>query len=625
MERDRMYNKCKLYKQTTQKYITMLQTTPVVKDVSAEAEKLMLDQLKLQNTKSTELPIGEYIFQRILQLGIKSIFGVPGDFNLRWLEQIYNVKGLNWIGCCNELNASYAADSYAKTSQNIGVVLTTYGVGELSALNGIAGAYTEYAPVLHLVGTSAMKFKKNPKAVNLHHLAGDAKNYKKGDHYKYERIAAEFACDTASIEEDVEEACDMIDRVILNVWRNSRPGYIFLPCDLTGMMVDSRRLNQPIELSYSSLSSTSKIDACVDKIINLMYKSKNMSVLADDFIRKFRMEGEFSEFLDKLDNKVNLYSTMGSKGIIDEINNPRYVGTYFGKYEKPVAALIESSDLVLHIGKFDHELNVGAFSFNLKEEELVIIAPQYVQIGSEFDESLTMMEVLPALIKKLESSKINTAPIHEQPAKYYELENAEPRVAALQEVDLIKSLNQNLKEDDVLIVETCSFLFAVPDLKVRKSKLILQCYWASIGYALPATLGASLALRDYNLPGKVVSIEGDGSAQMSLQELSSMLRYDINATLIILNNSGYTIERVIMGPYSSYNDINSNWQWTDMLRCFGDVSKEKSESHKVTTPSELDNVLGDSSIVNNNKFKLFELILPMFDVPQKLQKFVSGG
>lgn len=602
----------------------MLQTTPVIKDVNAEAEQKMIEQLKSQVHQDTEITVGEYIFRRILQLGVKSVFGVPGDFNLRWLEQIYKVSGLNWIGCCNELNAAYAADAYAKTSQNIGVVLTTYGVGELSALNGIAGAYTEYAPVLHLVGTSAMKFKKNPKTLNIHHLAGNQKSYKKSDHYKYERIATEFACDTASIEEDMDEACEMIDRVILNVWRNSRPGYIFLPCDLPETKISARRLNQPIDLCYEMQSSASRINACVDEILCKIYESKNMSVLVDDFVRKFRMELEFNQLLEKLDNKANIYSTFGAKGIVDEYKNPRFMGTYFGKYEKAVAELIEASDLVLHIGKFDHELNSGAFTFNIANENLIVLSSQYIQIGDKFDDSLTMMDILPVLIEKIETVKLSNANVYQHPAKYYEApETSRPRVSSLHQDDLIESLNQNLKENDVLIVETCSFLFAVPDMTMRKSKLIIQSYWASIGYALPATLGASLALRDFNLPGRVVCVEGDGSAQMSLQELSSMLRYNIDATLIILNNSGYTIERVIMGPYSSYNDINTNWQWCDLLRCFGDVTKEKSESHKVTTPHKLNQLLSDEAFYSNKKFKLLELVLPMFDVPKKLEDFVK--
>lgn len=594
----------------------------VSNNIKSVTEQQAIKKMKAGSLNKSEITISEYIFHRILQLGIKSVFGVPGDFNLRFLEHIYDVKELNWIGCCNELNAAYAADAYGKTSGKMGVLLTTYGVGELSALNGVAGAYTEFAPMLHLVGTSALKFKRDPRTLNLHHLAGNRHTWKKSDHYVYEKVAENFSVDSASLEDDPEEACEMVDRVILSVWRNSRPGYIFLPCDMAEMKVDVARLSIPIKLEYEFNTHADKANVYVEKILAMMYKSKNMSIIADEFIRKFRMEDEMHAMLKKLDGKVNLYSTMFSKGLVDE-EDPRFVGTYFGKYESPVAKIIESSDLVLHLGKFDNEMNCGHFTFNLDQDKLVEFNPQYMQIGKEFDETVNMMQILPLLVEKLDGQKISPAVKYERPKKLYELDEA-PREYSLTEVDLVKSLNKNIRPNDVLIVETCSFLFAVPDIKICNAKVILQGYWASIGYALPATLGASLALRDFNLPGRVITVEGDGSAQMSLQELSSMLRYNIDATMLILNNSGYTIERAITGPYSSYNDINADWQWGDMLKCFGDLKQEKSETFKVQNPAELDKSLGSENYANG-KFKLLELILPMFDVPEKLTNAVSSS
>lgn len=599
---------------------TLLENKTITSDIKIESDEKIIKRLKGNTIIKTEITISEYIFHRILQLGIKSVFGVPGDFNLKFLEHIYEVKGLNWIGCCNELNAAYAADAYGKISKTMGVLLTTYGVGELSALNGVAGAYTEFAPLLHLVGTSALKYKRDPKTLNIHHLAGNRKSWKKSDHYLYEKIAGEFSVDSASLEDNPEEACSMIDRVILNVWKNNRPGYIFLPCDITEMKVDITKLSNPIKLEYQFETPAKNLNSKVNQILDMMYKAKNISIIADEFIRKFRMENEFKLLLAKLDNKVNLYSTMYSKGLIDE-DNPRFMGTYFGKFESPVAQLIESSDLVLHIGNFDNEINQGRFTFEIAENKLIKLSAQYIEIGGDFDENLTMMEVFPLLVEKLQISNISTATKYEKPKKKYEIEN-EPRKFPLTEVDLVESLNKHIRKDDVLIVETCSFLFAVPDIKMKNANLIIQAYWASIGYALPATLGASLALRDFNLPGKVITVEGDGSAQMSLQEFSSMLRYNIDATLLILNNSGYTIERAIIGQYSTYNDINTNWQWCDILKCFGDLNQEKSESYKIQDDTELNKLLASDSYANG-KFKLLELILPMFDVPERLTNFVA--
>nr|QWQ56156.1 phenylpyruvate decarboxylase [Pichia kudriavzevii] len=604
----------------------MLQTAnsevPNASQITIDAASGLPADKVLPNITNTEITISEYIFYRILQLGVRSVFGVPGDFNLRFLEHIYDVHGLNWIGCCNELNAAYAADAYAKASKKMGVLLTTYGVGELSALNGVAGAYTEFAPVLHLVGTSALKFKRNPRTLNLHHLAGDKKTFKKSDHYKYERIASEFSVDSASIEDDPIEACEMIDRVIYSTWRESRPGYIFLPCDLSEMKVDAQRLASPIELTYRFNSPVSRVEGVADQILQLIYQNKNVSIIVDGFIRKFRMESEFYDIMEKFGDKVNIFSTMYGKGLIGE-EHPRFVGTYFGKYEKAVGNLLEASDLIIHFGNFDHELNMGGFTFNIPQEKYIDLSAQYVDITGNLDESITMMEVLPVLASKLDSSRVNVADKFEKFDKYYETPDYQ-REASLQETDIMQSLNENLTGDDILIVETCSFLFAVPDLKVKQhTNIILQAYWASIGYALPATLGASLAIRDFNLSGKVYTIEGDGSAQMSLQELSSMLRYNIDATMILLNNSGYTIERVIVGPHSSYNDINTNWQWTDLLRAFGDVANEKSVSYTIKEREQLLNILSDPSFKHNGKFRLLECVLPMFDVPKKLGQFTG--
>src|SRR5271154_5399502 len=92
--------------------------------------------------------IGDFLLRRLRELGISNIFGVAGDFNLEFLEQLEETPGMHWIGCCNELNAAYAADGYARI-KGIAALSTTYGVGELGALAGVAGAYAEHLPLFH--------------------------------------------------------------------------------------------------------------------------------------------------------------------------------------------------------------------------------------------------------------------------------------------------------------------------------------------------------------------------------------------------------------------------------------------------------------------------------------------
>ena len=97
--------------------------------------------------------IGDFLLRRLHEAGIRHIFGVPGDYNLEFMQQLEDRGDPAWIGTCNELNGSYAADGYARI-HGLAALAVTYGVGSLSAMNGIAGAYSEHVPVICICVTS---------------------------------------------------------------------------------------------------------------------------------------------------------------------------------------------------------------------------------------------------------------------------------------------------------------------------------------------------------------------------------------------------------------------------------------------------------------------------------------
>src|SRR6516225_11054854 len=97
----------------------------------------------------------EHVLSRLRAIGISEVFGVPGDYAFPVQDAIANFPGIEWVGCCNELNAAYAADGYARI-RGVGAVSPTYGVGELSAMAAIGGAFAEHVPVFHLVGMPNM-------------------------------------------------------------------------------------------------------------------------------------------------------------------------------------------------------------------------------------------------------------------------------------------------------------------------------------------------------------------------------------------------------------------------------------------------------------------------------------
>ncbi|HAH14149.1 MAG TPA: indolepyruvate decarboxylase, partial [Pantoea agglomerans] len=124
--------------------------------------------------------VGDYLLTRLQEIGVKHLFGVPGDYNLQFLDHVIAHPAISWVGCANELNAAYAADGYARCN-GAGALLTTFGVGELSAINGIAGSYAEYLPVIHIVGAPATQAQLQGDCV--HHSLGD------GDFQHFIRMA----------------------------------------------------------------------------------------------------------------------------------------------------------------------------------------------------------------------------------------------------------------------------------------------------------------------------------------------------------------------------------------------------------------------------------------------------
>ena len=102
---------------------------------------------------TTTTTVADYLLTRLNQAGIRTVFGVPGDYNLPLLDAISAAKPtMTWAGTGTEQGAGYAADGYARL-RGLGAVITTFGAGELSAINALAGAYAESVPVVHIVGT----------------------------------------------------------------------------------------------------------------------------------------------------------------------------------------------------------------------------------------------------------------------------------------------------------------------------------------------------------------------------------------------------------------------------------------------------------------------------------------
>ncbi|OBA22078.1 pyruvate decarboxylase [Metschnikowia bicuspidata var. bicuspidata NRRL YB-4993] len=596
---------------------------------------------------SEEIPLGEYLFLRICQASpkIRSVFGIPGDFNLALLEHLYTAsvaEKVEFVGFCNELNAAYAADGYAKVIEDLSVLITTYGVGELSATNGIAGAFAEYAPVLHIVGTTSTKQSDQAQSVapqdvrNIHHLVQNKNALAAPNHDVYKSIVDGFSVVQESLDHNVLSNLDKIDNVLITILHEKRPGYIYIPSDIPDITVPKARLAQPLDLS--ELNNEALLAEVSLTILNKLYASTSPSILGGALTDRFGAQNAFTSFVEAMpSNFVKLFSTALGRNIDEGL--PNYIGIYAGKLssDPEVNVAIENeTDFLLSLGHLNNEINTGVYTTDLSRvSNYVEVHPDYVLIDGEYiivkdaktgKRLFSIVDLMESLAANFEPERLehNDGETHirtKPELRQLSLTDDVP-AEVLTQNKLIDFFNSYLRPNDILIVETCSFLFGVSDIRFpRGVRFFSQNFYGSIGYALPATFGVSRAERDLGTNRRVVLVQGDGSAQMTIQELSTFLRYETQAPeIFLLNNEGYTVERVIKGPTRSYNDIQDTWDWTELFKIFGDKKGEKHVAEKINTTSDLESLVGHKA---SAKIRFYELKLAKLDVPQRLITLVG--
>lgn len=218
-------------------------------------------------------------------------------------------------------------------------LVTTFGVGELSAINGVAGAFSERIPVVHIVGCPSTTSQRD--GMLLHHTLGN------GDFNVFANMSAEISCDVAKLK-DPAAIATQIDHAIQQCYLNSRPVYIMLPTDMVSAKVEGERLTTPIDLTEAT-NEAEKEDYVVDVVMKYLRDAKRPIVLVDACAIRHRVLDEVHDLLEK--SKLPVFVTPMGKGAVNE-DHPNYGGVYAGEGSHPpqVRDFVESSDLILTIG-----------------------------------------------------------------------------------------------------------------------------------------------------------------------------------------------------------------------------------------------------------------------------------
>lgn len=539
---------------------------------------------------NSKITVAEYLLYRLKELGVDHIFGVPGDFVLGFFNQILKSE-VKYVGTCNELNAAYAADGYARI-RGLGAFSSTFGVGELSAINGVAGAFAERVPVVVITGSPAtINFINRPL---LHHTLGDYRIPLR----MYEKITV---ASTQLVSGETAPA--EIDRVLSECLSHQQPVYISLPSDVV-MMQCERPL--AFQVNPPPPGDSNALDEAIGAAYEMLENAKNPVVIAGVELIRFKLQEELSSLLDK--TAFPFVTMMLGKTVLSE-RHPQFLGLFEGnRSREAVRNRVESADCILQLGAWMTDFNTGGFTTNLDDASTICANIRSVKIKQKSFDNVDLRDFILGLTEKLSrrdslSHEIQCAAascVHRQTEPYL------PDVPkALTIKRFFDRMSHFITCNSIVIAETGVSLFSAAEMLMPEGTTFIgQTFYGSIGYTVGATLGAATAAQER----RTVLFIGDGAFQVTCQDVSTMIRYGLKPTIFLINNDGYTIERAIVDR--RYNDIQP-WRYHKLLEVFGG-----GVGFDVSTEGELEDALNKAATVDDLVF--IEIHTGQMDCPEAL-------
>ncbi len=491
--------------------------------------------------------VGSYLAARLSQIGLKHHFAVAGDFNLVLLDQLLTNKNLQQIYCSNELNCGYSAEGYAR-AQGAAAAVVTFSVGALSAFNAIAGAYAENLPVILVSGAP----NTNDRATEhvLHHTLGTH------DFLYQLEIAKKITCAAVSITSDVD-APDQIDYAIRTALRERKPAYIDIACNIAAAPCAAPG---PIRAVINEEPSDREtLEAAVAAAADFLRGKQKPVLLIGSKLRAAGAEKQAIALADALGCSVAVMAA--AKSFFPE-DHPQFVGIYWGEISAPGAReIVDWSDSVVCIGTIFNDYSTVGWTAMPSGPGVLTADLKRVHLEGHDFSQIHLRDFLSALAQKVEkrdATMIEYARIRsERPP-----ENPANPDAKLMRAEVVRQIRPLITADTTVIAETGDSWFNGMALKLPGgARFEIEMQWGSIGWSVPATFGYAMGAPSR----RVIALIGDGSFQLTAQEVAQMIRQKLPVIIFLINNHGYTIEVEIHdGPY---NNIK-NWDYAGLIAAF---------------------------------------------------------
>lgn len=486
--------------------------------------------------------IGSLVIDRLRALGVEHVFGIPGDYVLTFYK-LLEQSPLHLVGTTREDCAGFAADAYARI-RGVGALCVTYCVGGLNTVNAVACAYAERSPVVVLTGSPGLSERaRNPY---LHHMVRDFETQKE----VFEKVTV-----AAVVLDDPLTAARQLDHAIAALKRYRRPIYVEIPRDVVHARLP---VAAPASTIAEEATDPAVLAEALDEVRSMLVSAKRPVILAGAEAGRYGLQDELVRLVERFNLPVA--STLHGKSVISE-DHPSYVGVYGGLIgREEVLQFVHDSDCLLILGSILSDVDVldpqrpelaSGQVIHATADRIAIKHHRYDGIEFEaFVKGLLHLQIAPFASR--------TLPKPER-AAYLRPEPADP--ITLQ--GLFSHLDTVLEDTTIVIADVGESLFASADLHVRRRfEFLSPAYYTSMGFAVPAAVGAGFADRRL----RPLVLVGDGAFQMTGTELATAVRYGQTPIVLILNNRGYSTEREILE--GTFNDIHE-WRYERVCELIG--------------------------------------------------------
>lgn len=491
----------------------------------------------MKNEQITTIP--EFLVRRFRELGASEGFGIVGDYALKLFDRMFH-HNFPVLVAADEQGAAFAAEAYARI-KGFGVCAITYSVGGFKVVNATAGAWAENVPLLVLSGAPGMAERKNDPLI--HHKV---KNFDTQlEVFKDITIAQAVLTNPLT-------ATQEIDRVIGEMIAYQRPGYIEIPRDMVDIEVLDRL--DPISVQLPKVNEK-RLELAVADTLALLEGAGNAVSIAGVMAARRCLGKELLEFTECFG--IPIASTSLSKGIVSE-THPLALGVYMGAVSpQSIVTQVENASPLISFGVLFGDLVMGGFTNQLDQGRLIECTDTQVNVGHHSYLDVPLWAFLPALIKAgkergyLEQGKVEHKALH-----------FSPKVAQGLVVErIMECVSGFLNDKTRLIVEPGDCLFASVELPAQ-SLTLSSAYYASMGYAVPAALGAAKA----DPSRRPIVLVGDGAFLMTGMEALTAAFHGVHPIVIVVDNKGYGTQRpMIDGPFNNIPLLRSE----ELPKAFG--------------------------------------------------------